>query len=166
MDARQLDALAKRLGQDPGDAEALSAAYEHGQTDPRGYAVFLEKAGATSTDPASGAHWYVEASQVWLTSLNDAHRAVRALMSAVEKDPTHEVAAEKLAGIYREKGDLKGVLALLDRRAKLIEKLIPNRPDLLDVASAVLIELARVQSEELGRPDGALIAYKRAIALN
>lgn len=166
MDARQLDALAKRLGQDPGDAEALSAAYEHGQTDPRGYAVFLEKAGATSTDPASGAHWYVEASQVWLTSLNDAHRAVRALMSAVEKDPTHEVAAEKLAGIYREKGDLKGVLALLDRRAKLIEKLLPTRPDLLDVASAVLIELARVQSEELGRPDGALIAYKRAIALN
>lgn len=166
MDPRQLDALAKRLGQDPGDAEALGAAYEHGQTDPRGYAVFLEKAGATSTDPGSGAHWYVEASQVWLTSLNDAHRAVRALMSAVEKDPTHEVAAEKLAGIYREKGDMKGVLALLDRRAKLIEKLLPTRPELIDVGSAVLAELARVQSEELGRPDGALIAYKRAIALN
>lgn len=166
MDPRQLDALAKRLGQDPGDAEALSAAYEHGQTDPRGYAVFLEKAGSTSTDPGSGAHWYVEASQVWLTSLSDPHRAVRALMSAVEKDPTHEVAAEKLAGIYREKGDLKGVLALLDRRAKLIEKLLPTRPELTDVGSAVLVELARVQSEELGRPDGALIAYKRAIAMN
>ena len=166
MDPRQLEVLAKRLGQNPGDAEALNEAYSHGQTDPRGYAVFLEKAGASSVEPENAAHWYVEAAHVWLSSLSDAHRAVRALMSAVDKDPTHEVAAERLAGIYREKGDLKGVVALLDRRAKLLEKLVPSKPELADACSAVLIELAQLQKDELGKPEGALSAYKRAIAVN
>src|SRR5690606_13055799 len=79
MDPRQLEALAKRLAENANDTDALNTAYAHGQTDPRGYAVFLEKTGAAALDPATGAHWYCEAATVWTASLSDVHRAERAL---------------------------------------------------------------------------------------
>ncbi|MCH2111048.1 MAG: hypothetical protein MK135_17150, partial [Polyangiaceae bacterium] len=104
MDPRQLEALALRLGQDANDAEALNAAYEHGQTDPRGYAVFLEKAAQHSVDPAMGAHWYCEAANVWTASLNDAARAARALRKGVDVEPSLPTASERLIEIFREKG--------------------------------------------------------------
>lgn len=166
MDPRQLEALAQRLAQNPGDTEALNAAYTHGQTDPRGYAIFLEKTAAASAEAAYAAHWFVEAANVWTASLGDAHRAVRALMAAVERDPTHDGAAEALAAIYRERSDQKGVVALLDRRAKLLEKIAPERPEVAPAAAAVLVELAQIQAESLGRPEAALQSYKRAATIH
>lgn len=162
MDPRQLEALAKRLGENPADGEALQAAYSHGQTDPRGYAVFLEKAGAASTDAASGAHWFCEAATVWTTSLNDPHRAARALMNAVDKDPASTVAPERLAELYREKGDMKGIAALHDRRVRTLEKTIAQTPELKPMLASIYVELARLFAEDLGQPEKAADAYRKA----
>lgn len=162
MDPRQLDALAQRLARNPQDSEALNAAYQQGQADPRGYAKFLEKVGAATQDPAYAAHWYGEAATVWTASLNDLHSAARALMFAVDRDPTHEGAAERLTALYREKGDTKGIAALLERRTQGITKLLPQRPDLQGELGRLYTELGRIWSEELGQPDKGIASYKLA----
>lgn len=166
MDPRELEVLAKRLGENANDTEALNTAYAHGQTDPRGYAVFLEKAGAASTDPAMGAHWLCEAANVWTASLNDAHRAERALVRAVDTDPLNPTATERLVQLHVEKGNSKGIAALHQRRAKNVEKQIASRPELRPQAAAIYVELARVFSEELALPDKAIEAYRKAAEHN
>jgi len=166
MDPRELEALAKRLGENANDTEALNAAYAHGQADPRGYAVFLEKAGASSVEPASGAHWYCEAANVWTASLNDAHRAERALVHGVDKDPLHAGATERLVEIYREKSNAKGIATLHQRRAKNVERQLAERPDLAAQLAEIYSELARVFTDELSLTDKALDAYRKAAQHN
>lgn len=166
MDPRQLDSLAQRLAQNPQDSEALNAAYQHGQADPRGYAVFLEKVAAASVDPLYAAHWYSESANVWIASLNDAPRAARALMSAVEKDPTNENAAERLTQLYRDKGDNKGILGLLERRVKALTQLSASRQELRVEVARVSSELGRLWLEELRQNDKALAAFRTAVEFN
>ncbi len=166
MDPRELEALAKRLGENANDTEALNAAYAHGQQDPRGYAVFLEKAGGASVDAASGAHWFCEAATVWTTSLNDAHRAERALVRAIDKDPLHSGATERLVAAYNEKSNSKGVAALHARRAKSVETRLAEQPELKAQVAEIYSELARVFTEELQLPDKALESYKKAAKAN
>ncbi|HSC87209.1 MAG TPA: hypothetical protein VLC09_08065, partial [Polyangiaceae bacterium] len=162
MDAQQLEALAQRLAANPADGEALQLAYGHGQTDPRGYAVFLEKAGALSPEPSNGAHWYCEAATVWTASLDDSHRAARALMHAVDKDPAGSAAADRLAALYAEKGDQKGVVALLERRIKLLERAVSARPELNALLGALLLQAGALWQEQFQQPEKALDAYQRA----
>ncbi len=166
MDPRELEALAQRLGENANDTEALNAAYAHGQQDPRGYAVFLEKAGANSRDPSMGAHWYCEAATVWTASLNDAHRAERALVKAVDTDPLHPTALERLVALHAEKGNTKGIAGLHQRRAKVLEKQVESRPELAPHLAAVYAELARVFNDELSLPDRAVEAYRKAAEFN
>src|SRR6478736_4159672 len=166
MDPRQLDALAQRLAQNPQDSEALNSAYQHGQTDPRGYAVFLEKVAAASADPLYAAHWFSESANVWSTSLNDAPRAARALMSAVEKDATNENAAERLTQLYRDKGDTKAILGLLERRVKALTQLSASRAELRADVARVSGELGRLWLEELRQNDKALNAFRTAVEFN
>lgn len=165
MDPRLLETLAKRLGENANDTEALNAAYEHGQTDPRGYAVFLEKAGAASLDPTSGAHWYCEAANVWTASLSDNHRAERALVRAVEKDPLQPTANDRLVELYRAKGDIKAIAALQQRRAKSSEPSARETPEFAPHVAAIYAELARLFSEELGQPDKAIESYRKAASV-
>ena len=80
MDPREIDALVQRLVQDPHDQDAILHAHSAGQQDPRAYAMLLEKVGTATVDPALASHWLTEAANVWVLSLNDAHRAARALM--------------------------------------------------------------------------------------
>ena len=114
MDARQLQSLVQRLVHNPHDEEAINAAYEIGQTDPRAYATFLEKVGTATADVAYAAHWLTEAANVWSVSLGDVHRAARALMMAIDRDPTQSAPADRLAELYREKNDTKA-LEVADR---------------------------------------------------
>jgi len=166
MDPRLLETLAKRLGENPNDTEALNVAYEQGQSDPRSYAVFLEKAGAASTDPVYAAHWLNEAATVWSVSLGDQHRAARTLMSAVDRDPTTSMAADRLLEMYREKGDHKSVAALFDRRTKHLEKLVSTQPDLGPALAQVYADLAQVYLADLTQPERAIGAYQRAVRFN
>src|SRR5215468_6406518 len=143
MDPSEIDAIVGRLVNDPHDEEALAYAHHVGQTDPKSYAVLLERVGNETRDPSYAAHWLSEAANVWLSALGDAHRAARTLMDAINKDPTQQVAADRLAQLYRDKGDAKALAALLDRRAKALAPLLNQNPDLR-------VELSNMH-EELGR---------------
>src|ERR1700744_6550888 len=118
MDPREMETLIQRLVANPHDEEALAYAHRAGSVDPRSYAILLEKVGQATEDPAYAAHWLSEAANVWSTTIGDAHHAARTLMIAIEKDPTARTAAERLGQLSRDKGDLKALVALLERLVK------------------------------------------------
>src|SRR6267378_3317047 len=123
MDPTQVDSLVRRLVANPHDEEALSHAHQAGASDPKSYALLLERVGAETRDAAYASHWLSEAANVWSTTLGDAHRAARVLMQAIDKDPTQRIAADRLSQLYRDKGDVKALVALLDRRTKALANL-------------------------------------------
>ncbi|MDQ2646608.1 MAG: hypothetical protein M3020_22550, partial [Myxococcota bacterium] len=147
MEAREMEALVQRLVQNPHDQDAVFTAHQAGQADPRSYAMLLEKVGTATGDPAFASHWLTEAANVWSAALGDAHRAARALMIAIDRDPTQATAAERLAELYREKGDIKALVALLERRAKALAPLLARDPGLRPQIAAIHEELGRLWSE-------------------
>lgn len=159
-----METLVQRLVQNPHDQDAITYAHQAGQSDPRSYAMLLEKVGTATSDPAFSSHWLTEAANVWLTSLGDAHRAARALMIAIDRDPTQPLPAERLADLYREKGDTKALVALLERRAKALSALAQHDPALRQQVAQIHEELGRSWSEPpLSQPKKAVENYRRAI---
>lgn len=167
MDASELEPLVARLVENPHDEEALAYAHAHGESDPQAYAVFLERVGNDSPDPAYAAHWLAEAANVWAITLADAHRAARVLMNAIERDPTHRVAAERLANLYREKGDVKALAGLLDHRAKAMLPLAGDAGVALELA-AMHEELAQLFADPaaLAQPHEAIEHWRKAAELD
>jgi cellulose synthase operon protein C len=167
MDRAEIDRLVQRLVENPHDEEALAYAHSAGEADPKSYAMFLERVGSETRDRSYAAHWLAEAANVWSTTLGDAHRAARILMMALEKDPTAQVAAERLAQLYRDKGDSKALVALLDRRAKALAPLAATEPEIRGELAGLHEELARLWSEPpLSQPKKAIESYKKAIELD
>lgn len=167
MDPAEIDAIVQRLVADPHDEEALAYAHQEGEQDPKSYAFLLEKVGNETPDPSYASHWLAEAANVWSTTLGDAHRAARVLMMAIDKDPTQAVAAERLATLYREKGDFRGLVALLERRSKALAPLIAQSPELRGELAGMHEELGRLWSEApLSQPKKAIESYRRAIELD
>lgn len=163
MDPSEVDAIVQRLVGNPHDEEALAYAHQAGSTDPKSYALLLERVGNETTDYAYAAHWLSEAANVWANALGDAHRAARVLMTAIDKDPTQQVAADRLAQLYRDKGDLKALVALLDRRTKALAPMVNQSPELRPVVAALHEELGRLWNEApLSQPRKAMDHYKRA----
>src|SRR5690606_11958322 len=146
MDPREMEALVQRLVQNPHDQDAVLRAHQAGQSDPRAYAMLLEKVGTATSDPAFASHWLTEAANVWTQALGDAHRAARALMIAIDRDPTQPTPAERLAELYREKGDTKALVALLERRAKALTALLSRDPGLREQLTTIHEELGRLWS--------------------
>ena len=167
MDRAEIDRLVQRLVENPHDEESLGYAHQAGEQDPKAYAMLLERVGSETRDPAYAAHWLAEAANVWSTTLGDAHRAARVLMMAIDKDPTAQVAAERLAQLYRDKGDTKALVALLDRRAKALAPLTAQSPELRGELAGMHEELGRLWSEApLSQPKKAIENYKKAIELD
>jgi Tfp pilus assembly protein PilF len=167
MDSRDMETLIQRLVLNPHDEEALRFAHQAGGADPRAYAVLLEQVGERTTDPAYAAHWLNEAAAVWATTLGDAHRAAHVLMIAIERDPTHRGAAERLAQLYRDKGDQKAVVALLERLVKALTPLLNDKPDVRSQLAALHEELGRLWGEPpLARPERALENWRRLLELD
>ena len=167
MDPAEIETLVRRLVADPHDEEALAYAHEAGGQDPKSYAYLLEKVGTETPDPSYASHWLAEAANVWSTALGDAHRAARVLMMAIDKDPTQAVAAERLAQLYREKGDFRGLVALLERRSKALAQRMGQNPDLRGELAGMHEELGRLWSEPpLSQPRKAIESYRRAIELD
>ena len=159
-----MDALVQRLVQNPHDQDAILHAHSAGQQDPRSYAMLLEKVGTATADPALASHWLTEAANVWVLSLNDAHRAARALMIAIDRDPTQPAPAERLAELYREKGDAKALAALLERRAKALAPLAQRDPAMRPAVAGIHEELGRLFAEPpLSNPARAIESYRRAL---
>lgn len=164
MDPREMDSLVERLIQNPHDQDALTHAHQAGQSDPRSYAMLLEKVGTSSSEPAVASHWLTEAANVWANTLSDAHRAARALMIAIDRDPTQALPAERLAELYREKSDSKALVALLERRAKALAPLAREDAEVRAQLAVVHEELGRLWSEApLSQTRKAMEHYKRAI---
>ncbi|HET7540458.1 MAG TPA: hypothetical protein VFK05_11325 [Polyangiaceae bacterium] len=164
MDPREMETLVQRLVQNPHDQETITFAHQAGQSDPKSYAMLLEKVGTATSEPAVACHWLTEAANVWSTTLGDAHRAARALMIAIDRDPTQATPAERLAELYREKGDTKALVALLERRAKALALLALQEPELRSQLAILHEELGQLwQNPPLEQPKKAIENYKRAI---
>jgi hypothetical protein len=165
MDPTQIDALVQRLVANPHDEEALAYAHQAGGSDPKSYALLLERVGAETRDPAYASHWLSEAANVWSTTLGDAHRAARVLMQAIDRDPTQRTAADRLAQLYRDKGDVKALVALLERRAKALAPLAPQSAEIRNELAVMHEELGRLWSDSLQQPKKALENFRRSIDL-
>ena len=164
MDPREMDALVQRLVQNPHDSDALSYAHQAGQADPRSYAMLLEKVGTATADAALASHWLTESAKVWADTLGDAHRAARALMIAIDRDPTQSAAADRLSELYREKGDSKALVALLERRAKALAPLAQQDSEMRAHVAGIHEELGRLWSEPpLTQTKKAVDNFKRAL---
>ena len=111
MEQAQMEALIECLVANPHDAGALARAHRQGESDPQGYAYLLEQVGTRTQDPSYASHWLSEAANIWSVTLGDAHKAARVLMIAVDRDPTQPLAADRLAQLYRDKGDIKALVA-------------------------------------------------------
>jgi tetratricopeptide (TPR) repeat protein len=167
MERAEIDGLVQRLVEDPHDEASLAYAHEAGERDPKAYALLLEQLGAETPDPAYAAHWLTEAANVWTTTLGDVHRAARALMLALEKDPTARPAAETLAQLYREKGDTKALCALLERRCKVLAPLAAGDAALSSELAGMNEELGRLWlTPPLAQPQKALEHFRRALELD
>ncbi len=163
MDPREVDALVQRLIANPHDQEALAYAHQAGASDPRSYATLLERVGRETPDPAYASHWLSESANVWSTTLGDAHHAAEVLLLAVVKDPTQDLAADRLAQLYREKGDTKGLAALLEKRVKMLAPLASQDPQWIAKLAAMHEELGTLWAEPpLAQPNRALENFKRA----
>src|SRR5580704_19467540 len=165
MDPSQIDSLVHRLVANPHDEEALGVAHQAGASDPKSYALLLERVGVETRDPSYASHWLSEAANVWSTTLGDAHRAARVLMQAIDRDPTQRTASDRLAQLYRDKGDVKALVALLERRAKALAPLAPQSAEIRNELATMHEELGRLWSESLQQPKKALENFRRAIEL-
>ncbi|HEY8039315.1 MAG TPA: hypothetical protein VIF15_05950 [Polyangiaceae bacterium] len=165
MDPSQIDALVQRLVANPHDEDALAYAHQAGAADPKSYALLLERVGAETRDPGYASHWLSEAANVWSTTLGDAHRAARVLMQAIDRDPTQRTASDRLAQLYRDKGDVKALVALLERRAKALAPMAPQSAEIRGELAAMHEELGRLWSDSLQQPKKALENFRRSIDL-
>ena len=167
MDPREIDAIVQRLIANPHDSEAIAYAHHAGQADPRTYATLLERVGAGASDAALASHWFTEAAAVWQVSVGDMHRAARVLMLAIDKDPTQDAPAERLAALYREKGESRALAALLERRTRALAPLASSSRELQTSLAAMHEELGRLWAEPpLANPKKALDSYRRARELD
>lgn len=161
-----MDELVRRLVANPHDEESLAYAHQAGAADPKSYALLLERVGTETRDPNYASHWLSEAANIWSTTLGDAHRAARVLMQAIDRDPTQRVAAERLAQLYREKGDVKALVALLERRAKALAPMAAGNEEIRNELAAMHEELGRLWQESLQQPKKALENFRRSIDLD
>ena len=165
MDPSKIDSLVHRLVANPHDEEALAVAHQAGASDPKSYALLLERVGVETRDAGYASHWLSEAANVWSTTLGDAHRAARVLMQAIDRDPTQRVASDRLAQLYRDKADYKALVALLERRAKALGSIAPQSPEIRAELAEMHEELGRLWNDNLQQPKKAQENLRRAIEL-
>ena len=168
MESGEIEALVECLVANPHDTDALARAHQHGETDPQGYAYLLEQVGTRTEDPSYASHWLSEAANIWSVTIGDAHRAARVLMIAVDRDPTQPLAADRLAQLYRDKGDAKALVAMLDRRVRLLTPMLSGNPAAAESLRGLLAtlheELGKLWNEPpLEQPRKAIDHYKRSI---
>ncbi len=161
-----MDSLADRLVRNPHDEQALANAHARGASDPIAYATLLERVAERTQDPAVACHWLSEAANVWSTSLSDPRRAAKLLMHAVERDPTHPLAASRLAQLYRDRGDDKALVALLEHRARAYVSLLPQHPQFRTELARMHEELGALWADTLGNQKKALENFRRAIEVD
>lgn len=163
MDPRHQEALIQRLISNPHDQAAIAEAHAAGQQDPEGYGKLLERVGLGTPEPALASHWLNEAANVWMTTFNDAPRAVEALLQALDRDPSGETAYSRLQELYRASTDPEQATVLLERRAYAYVVHAAQDPSLVPAAVACLKEVGR--RTEKSDPKRSRAALGKALAL-
>jgi tetratricopeptide (TPR) repeat protein len=87
-------------------------------------------------------------------------------MHAIERDPTHPLASARLADLYRERGDNRALVALLDHRARAYVSLLPQHPQYRDELARMHEELGELWADKLGNTKRALENFRRAIEVD
>lgn len=163
MDPRHQEALIQRLISNPHDQAAIAEAHAAGQQDPEGYGKLLERVGLGTPEPALASHWLNEAANVWMTTFNDAPRAVEALLHALDRDPGGETAYSRLQELYRTSTEPEQATVLLERRAYAYVGQVGQDPSLVPAAVACLKEVAR--RTEKSDPKRSRAALGKALSL-
>lgn len=163
MDPRHQEALVQRLISNPHDQAAIAEAHSAGQQDPEAYGKLLERVGLGTPEPALASHWLNEAANVWMTTFNDAGRAVEALLQALDRDPGGETAYSRLQELYRASTDADQATLLLERRAYAFANQVTQDPSLVPSAVAALKDVAR--RTEKADPKRSRAALGKALAL-
>jgi tetratricopeptide (TPR) repeat protein len=112
----------------------------------------------TGESPAARAEAHRRAAELLRRRLGATDRAVAELEAALRLMPEHMPSLDALESIAEESGDAERIAVLLGRKVAATAKL-PERQ------KAVLARLADVQ-HQLGRPEAALEAYRRALAID
>ncbi|MBI4509029.1 MAG: tetratricopeptide repeat protein [Deltaproteobacteria bacterium] len=113
----------------------------------------------TADSPATRAELHHLAAELLRWRLSSAERAIEECEAALRLDPEHMPALDALEAMHAEAGDFERVAAILGRKVRLSGR-HPERQ------KAVLLRLAEVQFERLGRTDAAREALKRALELD
>ncbi|MDP9001046.1 MAG: hypothetical protein M3O46_13135 [Myxococcota bacterium] len=87
-------------------------------------------------------------------------------MEAIDRDPTQSTAADRLAQLYRDKGDAKALVALLERRVKALAPLFGHNPVIRGELATMHEELGHLWGESLGQPKKATENFRRAAELD
>jgi tetratricopeptide (TPR) repeat protein len=167
MDPTEYALLARRLIDNPHDAEALAAARRLGLRDPGTYALLLEKVAHGSEDRRTASHWFTEAAAVWATTLGDTRRTEAVLREALRADPWNERAAGRLVQLLEASADPEALLSMLEGRAAACASRSNEVEDGSARAAEMYVQLGhRLGDGPLPRPDRALAAFERAMALD
>lgn len=124
----------------------------------------MERVGLGTPEPALASHWLNEAANVWMTTFNDAGRAVEALLQALDRDPGGETAYSRLQELYRASTDAEQATLLLERRAHAYANQAVQDPSLVPAAVAALKDIAR--RTEKSDPKRSRAALGKALALD
>ena len=162
MDPREVETLAQRLIANPHDEQALAVAHQRGSYDPRSYALLLERVAQGTTDPLFAAHWYSEAATVWSSVLGDQEQGVRALQQAALRDASNPNVYDRLAQVYRERGDAPALADLQERMVEASLPLLQEQPESKPAVVATLEELGKLFGEgPLANTERAIRAWVR-----
>jgi len=158
-------ALLEKLKRNPRDPEAFSNLRVHyGRVgDYTSLIALLEHwAQNNGEDRVSSAHTYFEAADLAQSYLRDGKLSRRLYELAVERDPTHLQASQRLEQIYLAAADFRALVALLENR--LQEATRQNiDPRLI---AAMHYQLGTLLEQKLDQSEQAILHYRRAFELN
>ncbi len=134
----------ERLAQDTGSYEELAAVYEE----------VLDRLGPSDVKTSMS----LTLARVQDEQLDDADAAESTLKSLLAVDPTNDAALDRLGSMRSRRGQNDAYVAALDRKLEVATT--------IDQRKSTLREIARVEKEELRRPEKAIAALKKALELD
>ncbi len=158
-------ALLDRIGRDPRDQEAFAALRLHfGRVGDHASLINLLEAWAHAhaDQPSVAAHAFFEAAEIAGHHLQDPRRALSLYQHAVEHDSGHPQAAQRLEQAYLAAQDYGALATMLERR---LDGLPEGALDYQSLAREYF-RLADLVEHKLGRPERALLSYRRAYELD
>lgn len=152
--------FAQALETEPGHRAALAALATlcRRKGDHLRAAKFLLESESRTGNPLDKARLLFEAGTLYAEPLEDEERAMDLFRRALDADPEHVGAGERLAAFLEGKGDLRAAEPVLDMLVRKADTSDPNR------AADLHCRLAAC-ALSLGKPDKALRAYEAARAL-